>query len=148
MLFNRTTMDNYVIVDVLDTLTPGQHLSNGVLIKLWGRADSEHQAFITVQPLVSYECGNNSRLLLQLNLVKSQFEIQFAKHLAPIQLVEYVINREYGMTFPYNSFISFPHVYAFLMSPEGLGTTTTGLTHGVGPSAGSILSQSTSSSSF
>ena len=60
MLFNRTTMDNYVIVDVVDTLTAGHHLSNDVLIKLWGRADSKHQEFIPVQPLVSYECGNNS----------------------------------------------------------------------------------------
>ena len=66
-------MDDYVIVDVVDTFTAGQHLSNGVMIKLWGRADSEHQAFIPVQSLVSYECGNNSRLLFQLNLVKSPF---------------------------------------------------------------------------
>ena len=56
-------MDDYVIVDVVDTLTAGQYLSNGVMIKLWGKADS----------LVSYECGNNSRLLFQLNLVKSPF---------------------------------------------------------------------------
>lgn len=95
MLFNQTTMDNYVIVDVVATLTPGQHLFSGVLIKLWGKADSEHQAFIPVKPLVSNECGNNSRLLRQLKLVKSPFEVQFAKHLAPFQLVEYVINCGY-----------------------------------------------------
>ena len=83
MLFNHTTVDNYVIVDVVGTLTPGQHLLNGVLIKLWVRADSEHQAFIPVQPPMSNECGNNSRLLLQLKLVKSSLEVQFAKHLAP-----------------------------------------------------------------
>ena len=121
MLFNHTTMDNYVIVDVVGTLTPGQHLFNGVLIKLWGRADSEHQAFIHVKPFVSYECGNNSRLLLQFSLVKSPFEVQFAKHLAPFQFVEYVIKRGYGMTFPYNSFISFPHVYAESDVPRGFG---------------------------
>ena len=34
------------------------------------------------------------------------------------------------------------------MSPEGLGTTTTGLTQGVGPSTGSMMSWLTSSSSF
>lgn len=90
-------MDNYVIVYLVGTLTPGQHLLNGVLIKLWGRTDSEHQAFIPVQPPMSNECGNNSRLLLQLNLLNPPFEVQFAKHLAPIQLVEYVINRGYGM---------------------------------------------------
>ena len=76
MYFNRTTMDNYVIVDVVGALASGQHyLLNGVLIKLWDGADSEHQAFIPVQPLVSNECGHNSRLLLQLNLVRSPFEV-------------------------------------------------------------------------
>ena len=60
------------------------------------------------------ECSNNSRLLFQLNLVKSPCEVQFSKHLASIQLVEYVIIRWYGMTFPYDSLIF------FLMSMQSL----------------------------
>ena len=53
-------------------------------------------------------------MFFQLNLVKSPCEVQFSKHLASIQLVEYVIIRWYGMTFPYDSLIF------FLMSMQSL----------------------------
>ena len=80
--------------------------------------------------------------------MKSQFYVKVTEYHAPIEFVQDIIYCRYGMALLTMAWLALLISMQSLMSPEGLEAMRTGLTQGVGPSTGSIMSWFTSSSCF
>ena len=96
VFFLSRAVDDKIVCNVQSSVTPLNYLTDDVLVFFGRGCDAKHHSLVPVEGVVASKRGDVTRVLLELDLVKTPSEVDLGKDSAAVELVQNFVYRGIG----------------------------------------------------